>query len=387
MRDKLHGLDWLQDKLAATEPLGSHKFHTGEVKLRLDETDAAGKPWYTRPPQEAAPAWVEVQGGERIQLTAQAMSQLASECHIPRGYQKEVPSWLLQQNMNWWLGTGLGERSLQGLTAGTGKYPAESGDEDVPLARAICRSTIIPFSNVKMLEVMLGRLEKKYGKGEVLVDYKFHHDLEATAFRLIVPGYYRAMTGTAVADDTWSTGVQFKNSLTGLRQTMLDGYLFRWTCTNGAIDTMASSGGFMRRKASEGDALAWAAEQVDEVLGGLEHTLEEVQAMVGVPVTNDTTTILADLFARHSLPVREQQRVIAAMADTADMTMYGLMQAVTQVANMDGLDRGPVEALMAMGGHILHSAAAGRCGNCRRLLPEGWELTHPQQAQELAEIL
>ncbi len=379
MRDKLHDLDWLQSQLSGTEPLATSKFDVSGVNFRLDETDAGGKQWHDRELQDPAPAWLEIPGSERVQLTRQAVSQLASECHLPRNYQAEVPSWLLTQNMNWWLGTGLGERSLQALVAGLGTYPAESGDQQVPLARAICRSTIIPFSNLNMLEVMAAQLRKKYGDdAEILVDYKFHHDLEATAFRLIVPeGLQRVITGTPVEGDIWSTGIQFKNSLIGLKQTELSGYLFRWACTNGAIDTLASSGGFMRRKAKEADALSWAAEQVDSVLGGLEHTLDEVQEMVAVPVTGDTTTILADLFARHSLPVREQQRIIAAMADTSDMTMYGLMQAITQVANMDGLDRGPVESLMAMGGHVLHSAAAGRCGNCRRLLPEGWELTHP----------
>lgn len=377
MRGHLKTLDWARERLAATEPLDSAEFTTGDVKLVLSETDENGKAWYDRELTDTAPGYLEVAGGERYGLTRQALMEVASECRIPRGYQASVPSWLLQQNINWWLSTGLGERKLKLLTSGTANYPSlEDLTGEVPLARAMCRATINPFSNVSLLNVILDRLEDRYGEGEVLVDYKFHHDLEATAARLIVPGQQRVISGTQIADDTWSTGIQFKNSLIGLRQTEISGYLFRWWCTNGAVDTLASSGGFARRGSTEQDVLAWAATAVDEVLGGLEHTLDEVQEMTAMPVTGDVTTVLSDLFSQHSLPVREQHRIIAAMADTDDMTMYGLMQATTQAANLEDLDRRSVESLLRMGGHIVHSAAAGRCSTCRRVLPEGWEQLH-----------
>lgn len=381
MRGHLRSVDWVREQLAATEPLAEAPFLTGDVKLQLSETDSDGKEWHQRELTDLAPATLEVSGGEKYALTRQALMELASECHIPRGYQTSVPPWLLTQNVNWWLGTGLGERSLKLLTSGTVDF-ADAGE--LPLARAMCRATISPFSNIKLLDTMIDGLEKKYGKGEILADYKFQHDLESTAVRLIVPGQQRVIAGSQVADDTWSTGIQFKNSLIGLKQTEVSGYLFRWWCTNGAIDTMASSGGFARRGSTESDVMLWAAEMVDEVLGGLEPALDAVQALTAVPVTNEVTAVLGDLFTQHSLPVREQRRIIASMADTDDMTMYGLMQATTQAANLDGLDWRAVESLMMMGGHIIHSAEHGRCESCRRLLPEGWEANHSHEHAEVA---
>lgn len=382
MQDHLHTLDWAREQFAKTEPLGEQSFTTGQVKLRVDETDVEGKKWHERDLTDPVAAWLEVEGGERYQLTRQALMEVASECRLPRGYQESIPSDLLQTNANWWLSTGLGERDLKMLTSGTvpaGNIVGAEEGQELPLARAVCRSTISPFSNLKLTETIISGLEKKYGKGAVLVDYKFHHDLEATAARFIVPGFQRVMSGTGYADDTWSTGLQLKNSLIGLKQTELDGYLFRWWCTNGAVDTLATSGGFSRRGQSEQDALAWAAEAVDEILGGLEHTLDEVQAMAEIPVTGDVTTVLTDLFTQHSLPVREQRRIIGNMADSEDMNMYGLMQAITQAANMDGLERRAVESIMRMGGHLVRSSSRGRCNEndpCRRLLPEDWETTH-----------
>jgi hypothetical protein len=383
MQEQLHSVDWARQKLAETEPLFEYVFTTGNVKLVLEDADAEGKPWFERELTGVAPAYLEVgDGGDRFQLTRQALMETASVCHIPRAYQVEIPPSLLAQNINWWLSTGLGERDLKMLSSENIPVatPATPWPEPGWLARAVCRATISPFSNLALMDRMLAGLEQQYGKGEVLVDYKFHHDLEATAMRLIVPGKQRVISGTPVADDTWSTGLQLKNSLIGLTQTQLDGYLFRWWCTNGSIDTLATSGGFARRGASEDDALAWAAESVEEILGGLEHTLDEVQEMTSMPVTGDVTTVLGDLFREHGLPGRDQSRVIAAMADTEDMTMYGLMQAVTQAANLDDLPQRSVEALLRMGGHLVRAASAGRCSKdapCRRILPDGWEVTHP----------
>lgn len=377
MSGKLHDVPWLREKLAATEPLDSAVFSTGKVKLRVDETDLEGKRWNDRDLTAIAPAWLEVEGGERYALTRQALMEVGSECHLPRKYQEEIPTDLLTANINWWLSGGLGERNFKLLTCGMGAAPLYSeGATELPLARAMTRATVSPFSNLALLDILVAGLAKKYGctEADLLVDYKFHHDLEATAMRLIVPGQQRVISGTQIQDDTWSTGLQFKNSLIGLRQTEVNAYLFRWWCTNGAIDTNGT-GGFARRGTTQEDVMAWAKASVDEVLGGLEHTLDEIQGMVGIPVTGEVTTVLADLFTRHSLPVKQQKSIIAAMADTDDMTMYGIMQAVTQAANAEDMDRRAVESLMRMGGHIITSAAAGRCSSdapCKRLLPEGW---------------
>jgi hypothetical protein len=86
---------------------------------------------------------------------------------------------------------------------------------------------INPFSNLRLLERALEGIEAHYGAGEVLVDSKFAHSLRRTDIRLIVPENRRAMHRTGTDDDTWSAGIQLKNSLIGDVQTSIDGYLFR----------------------------------------------------------------------------------------------------------------------------------------------------------------
>lgn len=388
MRASLLSLGDVRGKLAATEPLAQvvtpvRAKTAARAMFGEWEADESGKPvpWYKTPGTEPTAAWLRVPGGELYQLTHQAAMQLASEAHVTRGYQQLVDPDVLSYNVNWWLEKGFrAEKELQLLTGGTGKDP--DGNE-VPLARAVCRTTIEPFSNLAMLDMLLDRIGAQYGKGEVLADYKFHHDLERTHLRLIVPGQQRVISGTSVQDDTWCLGLDYYNSLIGLRQTRLQGYLFRWWCTNGCTDISNSSGGFERRGKSADDAMDWARGAVDEILGGLEGTFDQVQELTGQPVAGDVVPVLKGLFREFGIPKKERTRILETMANTGgDLSMYDLLSAVTMAANAEGVDDRDVTRLLDLGGHITH-ASTGLCSNCHQLLPEGWEAPAqgaPQQA-------
>ncbi len=367
MRGNLLTMDQVREQLAQSEPLTQVTFSTGE-----SPSAEFRQGWHKTELTEPAQVWLRVPNGERYQLTHQAAQQLASECHINRGYQEMIPATLLQENVNWWLSTGLGDRELKLLCAGTGE---DLNGNEVPLAVAQTRATITPFSNLRLVDTIISRIEAKYGQGEVLADYKRWHDLEHTVFRFIVPAERRVISGTGEDDDAWSVGVQFKNSLIGLRQTFIDGYLFRWVCTNGEIDVAHSSGGFARRGSSPDDVYEWAREAVDEVLEGMPVSLDNVQALTSQEIPERegaVRAVLTDLFSQYSIPVRERHRVFEAMADVGSLTMYNLMNEVTRTANLDGLPYRSVEQLMSLGGHIMHSIG-GRCTSCNRLLPPDWD--------------
>ncbi len=380
MRARLLPLNAVQEKLAATEPLEEVTFSAGPNVTATFFPDNSGQPWHKRSLSEPAPVWLQVPSHGQFQLTRQAARQLAAECHIPQNYQEllteNIGEDMLAANVNAWLNTGLGTRELKLLAAGHGVDP--DGNQ-VPLAQAVCRHTLSPFSNVHLLDVMLAGITKKYGEGEVLADYKFTHDMKNTHLRLIIPGHQRIITGTSVHDDTWSLGLDMYNSLTGFRQTQLSGYLFRWWCTNGCVDIANASGGFYRRNTSEEDAIAWASEAVDEILGGLEGTFEQVQALTQQPVTGEVVPVLKGLFREHGVPQRERRRIIETMADTPDLNMYELLSAVTMAANIEGLRDTDVHRLLTMGGHIAH-ASSGTCSNCHQLLPEGYEQPEAEPA-------
>jgi hypothetical protein len=367
MRSKLLTLDDVREKLATTEPFTAQVFEAPQAQIRLEHGWAEAEAEDDTTPVSA---WLQITrtvSGEydEIQLTKQTALEFGAFCGLPRERQKSAPADLVQTWVNGILRENLARSKDMKLLISPGTN----------LGTALTRSTIQPFSNLQFLDIMLEGIQAAYGEGEVLADYKFHHDLERTNLRLIVPGAQRLISGTRVADDTWSAGIQLRNSLTGIEQTAIDGYLFRWWCTNGCTDTLAEAGALNRRQTpSPEDAYEWARESVNEILGGLEGSFAAVQSTTGVAVEPDQVAgVVRDLFTEHAIPARSRERIVAELADTGeDMTVYDVMQAVTVGANAPGTSPDAIEQMLRLGGHIAHVTSNDRCGECRRILPGGF---------------
>lgn len=368
MRPRLLTLDQARERLSSTEPLAERKFEaqTGVRFLVQDDWDTVAE---TMMGPDLTDSYARLyDGGEDFRLTKDALLEAGAKVGIPRKLQERSPASWLQAGLNHWFSgcSGWEGKEFKAFVAGTSD----------PQLVAFGSGTISPFSNLGLIDKLAEGLQAAYRvpADEILVDYKFTHSLELTHGRLVVPGHLRNVRGpgTADPDDQWSTGVQWRNSQLGLRPVSVDGYLFRWWCTNGATDTLVTSGQFNRRVSGheDGDVYEWARAAVDNVLGGLEHSLDGVAAATSIPVEQDVNLVLDDLFRQHSIPAKLRQQVIEYMAETGgDLSMYTLMQAVTQVANEPTLSPAAVDKLMRVGGHIAHSAEM-RCSACRRIMPE-----------------
>lgn len=357
VRPRLLTLEKARERLATTEPVGEVLFATqgkdSEVaKFHLSAAwnaglaDAVGT--------DVVDATVRIAGHE-YQLTRDALLEATSLIGLTKAYVSKTPAQLIEPNVNWWYKNRVGE--LKALTA---------GDRIL----AFTRPTIHPFSNLRLLDTALEGIEKQYGDGEVLVDYKFHHDLRQTAVRLIVPAHVRRPR----EDQPWSAGIQIRNSLSGEKPLTLEGYLFCWWCTNGAVSTHAQSGAWNRRSGGQDDdsVAEWARHAVDEILGGLEHEFDAIDELATTPIpfttadgAPDAGAALVDVFEQYRVPLESREAIIEQMVNQDDMTMYGVMQAVTQAANGD-VRENVRQSLMEIGGD-LPRANATRCGTCRRI--------------------
>ena len=387
MRSKMITIPQLRETLAATEPLTQASFPLGEY-IRFHLTPG----WEASlDPEAPVAAFMDGPDGQRFRLTKTSLLEAGSFAGLTKLYQQRCPTKMFTDQLDYWFsGLGGAACTVPNEVKVLARDPKE-GEGDDPIALGLTRGTIVPFSNLALLDAMLSGITSAYGEGEVLADYKLNHNLERTDFRLVVPGHTRVIEGTRQADDTWCTGLSLRNSVTGLKQPRLDGYLFRWWCTNGSIDTLATAGALARRSvATPEEAYEWARHSVDSVLGGLEHSLDAVQALAGATVVDGSTpeghhrlmTVLEDMFQAYAIPAESRELIIANIAALGGtITMYDIMQAVTVTANVQnsGLTPRSVEQIMTLGGHIAH-AASSRCHECYRLLPEGWEET----AAELA---
>jgi hypothetical protein len=359
VKPKLLSLDTVRQKLSTTEPFESVKFPVdGSIRFQLN--DGWNHALDGLPGTSPVDAYVDVKDKGEYQLTVDSIQEAASLCGLPKGYISRTPANLIEPHLNYWFREGKAGKEFQLLTT-QGKY-----------ASAVIRGTLVPFSNLRILENVLDTIEVTYGQGEVLADYKFEHTLQNTHLRLIIPEKTRVIENTGVDNDTWSIGLQISNSLTGLGQTSLDGYLFRYWCTNGAVDT--KDAGVWSRKAKEQgqdpeNVYGWVEYTSQEILAGLESSLDHVQRLTDMTIENESALvgILNDLYDHYRVPGKIQNVIDNTLLWEDNLTMYAVMQAITQAANETEVNFKRKNQLMSIGGELLYQAH-DRCNSCSRLL-------------------
>jgi hypothetical protein len=357
-------------RLAESDALGSAVFWTREDGLSV----RYGKGWAEVGLADPAPVWLTLPDGHVYQLTRQAAQQLGSTGKANKRYQEFIPPENLTSDVNFALREGLKAVELKLLLAGEGK------DQDgaaVPLAVAQCRGTVVPFSDARLLDIVLLTVRAKLGHAaadSAAVDYKFFSDREHTSFRVVVPVVQQVIAG----GDAWCYGIEVSNSATGAKQTDVAGYLFSLATTAGITDIERAAGGFQRRGSTPEAAYAWAAEAAEDVLGGLEDAFNGLRVLTGSEVTGDYQRVLEQLFRESPVAKTLKLRILDGLeASEGDLTMYDLAAATAEAANLDGTTWREVRSLHDLAGHIVHQGG-GMCRGqlergCRRLLPADWE--------------
>lgn len=361
-RGKLITLDRGRELLRTTEPLAFIDFQTGDsVRFRVEDE------WHqdldTKHGTEPVNAWMSIShgmnDGVEYQLSKDAVLEATGVVGMGKAYVARAPGFLTQDALNYWYRGGI-DRELRLMVVGENQ-----------LGAALTRGTVQPFSNLDLLERSLGAVEARFPGLPIYLDgTKFVHSLRKTFLQLVIPGLGHEMVDTGDAGDLWWGGLQVGNSQTAEIQTQISGFLYRVLCTNGMIDVGATSDSWSRRSGgqNEEDVYAWAAEAVDSVLGGLEHSFDAVQSLATMPLEGEVGTAARDVFEQHRVPMRARERIINQLVEEDNLTMYGLMNAITAAANGDVR---PEEAqlLMSTGGQLVHHAV--RCDSCHRILPDG----------------
>lgn len=348
MRKKLLTVEHVRDVLRTTEPFGGIELNPDGTRFRL------ANDWWVgleqRRGSDLVECFVTVRVGgvnREYQFTLDAFLEATSFVGLPKTYVTKTPGSLVQSHLDYWFSSP--DRPAKLLN---------QGDTVLGLAKA----TLRPFSNVAMLDRAVGAVNRKYGTTEddIYVDYKMQHSIRRTSMMLVVPEARRAIR----QGDDWSGGVTLTNSLTGETATTIDGFLFRWWCTNGAISRHNTSGKYSRRGAGndEEQAYDWTTRSVTNVLGQMEGDFDRVEALANEPIEGEVNATLNSLFDNYRMPQVQREAIRAEMMEVGDLTMYGLMQAVTSAANRRGLRQSVREDLMSIGGDLVRTQ--GRCAHC-----------------------
>ena len=346
MQSKLLSLEEVAQVLQKTEPFSNEPIDSeSKIRFRFDDEWSHGVDslWDT----ELVNASMVIDGVER-RLTKEAVFQAGANFGLPNSYMRKLPSSYVQGLLNYHYSNGMGSNS----------YNVFVVQDNVA---AFTRPTLRPFSNLQLLEESVAGIRDLYGADTpIYADYKIANSLQRTDVRLIVPAQERIMRGTemddvpAGEDDTWMSGVHLSNSLIGKGQTTVEAYMFRWWCTNGCTTTMPGIGTWSRRSngQDEGDVYQWARESVNEVLGGMEYLFDQVQALTQLNVSGDTADVLREIFSQYEVPVSQREAIMQRLLSLSTITMYSIMQAITQAANDPALEDRRKDRLMRIGGAL-----------------------------------
>jgi hypothetical protein len=363
MKSKLLSLDEVTALLQASEPATSVPFTVGDA-LRFEADPAWNHGAGVKAVDDPMPVYFLHGLGRyqrRFQLTLGTLQEMCTTFGFKKEYVADCPPDLLIPHMNYWYREGMFAKSRKGKDF----QVIVNADEQ---AIAFTKQGLTPFSNVALLAIAVEQIAKRMDGEKILVDYKLHHSLRQTSVRLIIEDDCQVLQDTGEPADLWSRGISLKNSLTGTSQTSFEGYLFRWLCTNGMTDTRACSGAYTRRKdTTEAEVYEWARHAVDDALKGLDGAFDALQALSRVTIEGSLADTLRDVFEHYRISLQHRPKIIAYLEQyPGEITMYVIMNAITQVANEAGLEASTVDSLLRVGGDFPHTADQ-RCGACHRL--------------------
>lgn len=315
--------------------------------------------WHVRLDEKAdtAPvqAWVVVEDANgqqaELQMSKASLIEAASEIGLTKTYIAKTPARLITPHLDYWFHSP--DRRLSAMMVGG-------------VVQGFPKQTYASIDNVALFERAVRKIAAHYNidENEVLVDHgKSRVALQSAFATFVVPDATRDMR----QDDPWSGGVAVRNSPTGKHGTDVRSYLFRWWCTNGATTEGKKTATFNRRERD--DAIDWIGRAVDEALGHLEGEFDRVEAMTREPIEGEVRTAIANLAQRYKLSDPVIRAIEAQMMETPDVTMYGLMNAVTAAAHTTrGLPTSVRERMMDVGGDFVYGA--GRCESCHSIVVE-----------------
>lgn len=346
MRSQLYTFDQVIERLESTEPLTSDVIDStnpASVRLEADWAEEAKNADMT----ELVPAYITV-GGKEHQFTKEGILQATALIGLRSPYVLKSPSRYIEEPLNYWLGSGLDDAAHKLVIV-----------KDA--ASAFVRPSIVSFSNVQLAESIRDGIRSARGNNsEVLADFKFLNSLNRTDVRFIVQNDLREVRDTNMIDvpsdskDVWSTGISMTNSLTGKSKTAIEAYMFRWWCTNGAIRENDDVGTWNRKLSGQEEMAVyeWATQSVDEILGGMDGIFESIQALNNIKLKGATADVLKKVFTDHKVPVTQQNTIQDSLLESNEITMYSLMNAVTEQANNPTLTPERIDKMLRIGGSL-----------------------------------
>lgn len=328
--------------LGKTEPVSTAQI-TDESTVSFNFEDAWNVDLDQKSDLAAVAASVTVDGKE-YELSKTAALAVGSVFGIQSTYSKKIPGSIYNTLLNYHYGSLTQDRAALVV-----------GDR----IHGLIRPGMSVYSNLDMLEQVVGGIKDVYGNDTlILVDRRSFNNLNQTDIRLVIPEVERAIKEGGMLDvpageqDDWSAGIHISNSVSGKSQTSIQTYLFRYWCANGATVKNESVGNWHRAYDASTDIYEWSRENTKEILTGMEAQFDKVQALTAVDADGRIGQIVNEALRPLRISASHRQDVAESLLDYDDVSLYTVMNAVTQQANTPGMNQDYINRFMVAGGNF-----------------------------------
>jgi hypothetical protein len=288
-------------------------------------------------------------GGNSYTLSKDAILDFTKAIGLTDAYVFKTPGVMIQTHLNYWASHSPDLQIKMLLHEETVLSTTKNG--------------ITPLSNLTLLDVLVEELEGAgYAKDDLLFDWKTHHDLNITSLRVLVT------LPDEVAGQAWINGIELRNSLTGAKPLSVRGLLFNGSTGASAL-TFHGAGKYNRKIMGQDmdTVIEWLRLAVKNVIEVFDHE-NEVLANTAVLDLGSTSKVLADVFRTYKVPLKVRKDIIEKFENHEyDETYYGVVNAVADSANKDGLPEHFITTVMEIAGDIMRNAS-NHCESCKQTL-------------------
>lgn len=288
-------------------------------------------------------------GGNSYTLSKDAILDFTKAIGLPDSYVFKTPGVMIQSHLNYWASHSPDLQIKMLLHEETVLSTTKNG--------------ITPLSNLALLDVILEEFaEAGYATEDLLFDWKTHHDLNITSLRVLLT------LPDEFGGHAWMNGVELRNSLTGSKPLSVRGLLFNGTTGASAL-TFHGAGKYNRKiMGQDMDTVTdWLRLSVKNVMEVFSHETEILSSTVGLSL-GSTSKVLADIFRTYKVPLKVRKDILEAFEDHKyEETYYGIVNAVADSANKDGLPEHFITNVMEVAGDIMRNAA-NHCESCKQTL-------------------
>lgn len=350
----------------STENLTERQFELldGRAKFEMVTLDAQGRE--AAEGEDGTETIVIKIAGERFRLNVDSFKQSAKLIGFPQGpYLENTPIDLVIPHLNYWFDNLGGERKAL-IKDGTVLAYIRPGTEI--------------YSTKQLVESMCSKLEEM-GHSNYFFE-KVTHDLYETQFAVVLPNItYDMPNGDVVLG-----GLQFQNSVLGLKALSVSGYIHhpggamistttkaqwdrRLGTTRVELDEMLENGSTEEELENVYDVYRWIKDATTDVLG-VRRDFVKVAALNNFNIGSHVGTFFNDICKQYKIQTALRRAAQEEYGDQEGQTLYHLWKALTIVANRDEVSDRPDwrRHIMLVAGEL--SAHPDSCDGCHRLLED-----------------